>query len=660
MVAAAAYASQDSQTPPRMKFLAQVAFIVRAEVLFFARFPKLLIATALVAWIPALYALIYLSSVWDPEAHSGALPVGLVNLDEGVEYRDHVFNMGWDVSNGLRKKQTFGFKDIADADDARRQVRAGALAFALIIPKDFSSNAVPGKEAGAGKIVVFASEGNNFESARIAKLFAKELGHDVNETLNERRWKLVLSSAAGSQRSVDRLHEGVAQLRGGVKELAVGATQTASGAHALAKGSDQVSSGVSQFTSGAKQLAVGLKTMEANRARNSELNRLKAGAEEMATAQIDMGKGLGDLKDGSKRLVDGVSIFRTEAKSRLLVPSSVVDGLDQVHGGASQLDSGLLTATIEQQKLIDGSASLSTGVHAITTGMRTLQAGVRSMVKKLPADSELDELDNGARKLNTGTLALADGAQKVKAGVDRINAGVDLLQSALPPGVEQPEGSAQGLATSVQPRLEMEATVANSGSAFAPNVIPAALWLGAGIAAFLVHLRVLPRQAQNFSRLAQAVGKIAVPASIVLLQAVCLWFVVVVVLKISIAHPVAFVLVLGVTSVTFLTMVFALTRAFGDAGKALSMIFLAIQITSSGGVLPIELSGGFFASISPWLPLTWVVHALKASLFDAYGGAWQHPLGWVALAGCATLISTIWIGHWRFIKPSAMRPAVDF
>jgi putative membrane protein len=216
------------------------------------------------------------------------------------------------------------------------------------------------------------------------------------------------------------------------------------------------------------------------------------------------------------------------------------------------------------------------------------------------------------------------------------------------------------LATSVQPQLEIEATVANSGSAFAPNVIPAALWLGAGIAAFLVHLRVLPRHAQFFSRLAQALGKITVPASIVLLQAACVWFAVVVVLKISVAHPVAFVLVLGVASVTFLTIVFALTRAFGDAGKAFAMIFLAVQITSSGGVLPVELSGGFFTSISPWLPLTWVVRALKASLFDAYGGAWQYPLTIVALAGCATLVSTIWIGRWRFIKSSSMRPAVDF
>jgi putative membrane protein len=101
-----------------MKLFGQIAFIARSEAQFFARFPKLLLATALVALIPAFYALIYLSSVWDPESHSGALPVGLVNLDEGVEYRESVFNVGWDMAATLRQKKTFGFVDIHNADEA--------------------------------------------------------------------------------------------------------------------------------------------------------------------------------------------------------------------------------------------------------------------------------------------------------------------------------------------------------------------------------------------------------------------------------------------------------------------------------------------------------------------------------------------------------------
>jgi putative membrane protein len=121
-----------------------------------------------------------------------------------------------------------------------------------------------------------------------------------------------------------------------------------------------------------------------------------------------------------------------------------------------------------------------------------------------------------------------------------------------------------------------------------------------------------------------------------------------------------FALALTLSSATFLCIVFALTRVMGDAGKAASMIFLAVQLSSSGGILPVELSGTLFSEISPWLPLTWVVRAMKISLFSAYGNEWQHPMAVIAITCLIALTSACWLGRWRYLRPSAMRPAVDF
>jgi putative membrane protein len=131
-------------------------------------------------------------------------------------------------------------------------------------------------------------------------------------------------------------------------------------------------------------------------------------------------------------------------------------------------------------------------------------------------------------------------------------------------------------------------------------------------------------------------------------------------LNIQIAQPGLFALTLALSALTFLSIVIALTRVMGDAGKAVSMIFLAVQLSSSGGVLPVELSGTLFSNISPWLPLTWVVRAMKISMFEAYGGAWQHPMAVIALTCLAALLSACWLGRWRYVNPAAMRPAVDF
>jgi putative membrane protein len=643
-----------------MKLLSQILFILHLEAQAFTRYPKLFAATLLVAFIPALYAFIYLSSVWDPASRIGALPAGLVNLDQGVEYRGQVFNAGWEVAASLRKKKTFGFKDFASEDEAREQVRTGSLAFALVIPRDFSSNAIPGHEAGAGKLVVYTSEGNNFESAMLARNFARELGHDVNESLNEKRWRLVLLNAAGSQRNVDRLREGVNQLRSGAHDLSKGMLPLVSGARQAVSGSQRINGGVDQLNNGMRQLGTGLKTLDAKRPRNSDLDKLKVGAEQLVAGHAELGKGMTELQAGSRAIRSGVASFRDQARDSILVPAKVSENLDQLYTGVTQLDNGIQSAAEAQGKLEDGADKLSVGVGNLATGMRTFNQGLRTMVQKLPEDSQLDELDRGTDALVNGTTALAEGTQNARQGADRLSAGLDLLWDSLPGDVDKPDGSAKGLANSVSPVVEVAAPVPNSGSGFAPNIIPAALWLGAGVAAFLIHVRVLPKGAQNFSGPAKLLGKMSIPLLIVLLQAALLYATVVWGLQIQVARLDQFTLTLALSSATFLCIVFALTRLMGDAGKAASMIFLAVQLSSSGGILPVELSGTLFSEISPWLPLTWVVRAMKICMFGAYGNDWQRPMAVIAITCLIALASACWLGRWRYMRPSAMHPAVDF
>lgn len=133
-----------------MPFFRDATAIICGELTLFRRFPKLRVAAAGIIVIPALYALIYLSSVRDPSAHTGELKAAIVNLDQGLNYRGQLVNMGQEVASSLKEKRTFGFVDVPVEEDAKRDVRLGHLAFALIIPKDFSANAVPGNEAAGG------------------------------------------------------------------------------------------------------------------------------------------------------------------------------------------------------------------------------------------------------------------------------------------------------------------------------------------------------------------------------------------------------------------------------------------------------------------------------------------------------------------------------
>jgi putative membrane protein len=201
------------------------------------------LAALIVACIPSVYALIYLSSIWDPGSQSTALPVGLVNLDKGVNYRNSTFNIGTNLVEQLKSQHAFGYQDIASEEQAKSLVKKGVLAFAVIVPDDFSANAVPGLESGLGKLVIYTSAGNNYESSILATQFSKELGEDVNRTLNEQRWALIISSSAGSQQNVERLREAFEQLRAGAKELAGGSAIAESGSANVQKGAIRLARG---------------------------------------------------------------------------------------------------------------------------------------------------------------------------------------------------------------------------------------------------------------------------------------------------------------------------------------------------------------------------------------------------------------------------------
>ena len=633
--------------------------LVRLELHFFLHYPKMLLSAAVVVLIPALYVLIYLTSVWDPAGKTGALPVAIVNLDQGLVYREHAFNVGRDVSQRLKAKPAFAYVDHVSESEARQRVRTGELAFALIVPTDFSLNAIPGAQAGAGKLVVFTSEGNSYPSAGLARRFAEDLGREVNQSLNEQRWTLVLADAAGSQRSLTQLHDGVVQLRKGATELVAGAQQTSRGAEALNRGAVRLDQGVGQLSSGVKELGGGLRSMFAQRPRNTDLRRLEEGAQALASGHDELGKGLTELYQGTLRLQKGIDGFRAEADNSLFVAAQVKEGLGQLGQGASALETGLKSANAAQQKLGDGADQLSTGVGTLTTGMRSLNAGLRTMVTQLPDDGKLDELARGAGNLSSGSIALKQGTQQVMQGAQHLVGGLDLLEQALPASGKKVDGNAQGLAKSVQPTVEVAAAVQNNGSAFAANIVPGALWLGASLAAFLIRMRSLPRQALRYPALACAVGKAAVPLVLVLLQALLVWASLLWVLQIQALQVGALALTLALAAMTFLWVVFALTRALGDAGKALAMIFLAVQLSSSGGILPVQLSGGLFALLSPYMPITWVVIAIKASMFGAFEGNWLGALQWVVLWGVLAALTATFVGRWRFVKPSALRPVLD-
>ncbi len=611
-------------------FFRSVGRIAAADAALLRRFPRYLLAVIAIAVVPSLYALIYLTSVWDPNANTHALPVAIVNLDAGLQYQGHAVNVGAELTKSLVAMGTFGFKPMSDADAARRAVRSGALAFAIVIPSDFSANAVPGVQPGAGKVLVILSEGNNYVSAGYARRFAEDLGHRVNETLNEQRWEQVLINADGSGKNLDTLRDGMAQLKAELLALESGLARN----NALA----------SQWATGVRQVGSDLRALDDKWPLEPESRALKNGLQRMVARQRELSSAIELAQGEVDRLAQGFASLQEPATSAAVAGNQGASAVELAAARAQVRDR--LSAAIESSnRLAAGLARADAAVTRLADKAGSASEGVRGASARLPQSVALDSL-------------VASGKSALDA-TTRLRFGLEMAGSILPASPGKPDGSARGLADSVEPTLDILAPVANNGSAFAPNMVAMALWLGAVMIVYGFAMQTLPTELADSSRLARTFGKFVIPGATAMVQSVLILLVPVWGLGIPTPNPATFMLTLLVSALAFLAMVVLLLRAFGEAGKLIAVLLLTVQLAAGGGVLPIELSGGLFRAIHEWLAFTWVVRALRASLFGAFDGGWFQAWAVVATVGCLAFLASAFLGRWKLVPAADLRPPID-
>jgi putative membrane protein len=641
-----------------MRLLRQIYRIARLELLSVFSQTQWLVTTCVVSVIPAMYLLIYLSSMWDPASHTRSLRVGLVNQDKGYTYRDQMVTMGGELVSRQMRKADLGYFPLATPDKARELVKSGELAFAIIIPPDFSALALPARMADEGRLEIYASAGNNYQTYLIAKKYAEELDAELNQALNEQRWKFVLTSSMASN-DLFELKSALTKIQSGTQELNTGLQSVHRNSGRITQGVSQLSDEVNKLTTGSQQVAQSLRSMEVALPPSEDVRRLRIGAEELAVGHLEFDKALGNLHAGSVRLYQGVDQFKQSQSSVPFFSTGLLEAIDPLHTGLHDLREGIVKAQSGHTQLTTGSESIRDSVKTLAFGVRDLRAGLRQMIVKLPENAQLAQLGQSATDLASAQSELEHGLMRISDGGVFLQSSTQLLLNRMPTQVNLIEGSPEGLAHSVVSELKVVSQVNHLGAAMVPNVIPVAIWLGAGIAVFLIRGRHIALLARRYSSGAKLWGKAVVPLCIVGLQSLLsmglltLWF------GLQVDHLLAWISLILCTAISFVFVLLMFIKLTGDLGKALAMLLLALQISASGGVVPIELSSEFFSTLSPWLPMTWVVQGLKAAMFSAYAGDWLRPLiQTLALTVICALI-TMAVGRWQYCRVSRLRPMLD-
>lgn len=283
------------------------------------------------------------------------------------------------------------------------------------------------------------------------------------------------------------------------------------------------------------------------------------------------------------------------------------------------------------QQLADDAASLAANVGA---GMENLRSAGSGLSDSAGSASSLmggaaDKIDAVIQKLHdaaAGLDELADGISQALATGD-----TELLRQVLGSDSQM---LAKALAAPVGIERVAVFPVDNFGSAMAPLYTTLALFIGSLLILVVVKPTVSERAREELADPKPHqlfLGRFGLMAFLSLAQTTLMGLGNLLFLQVQVADPMLFMLCFWTAGLVFTFLIYALVAAFANLGKAIAVLLLIVQVTGCGGSFPLQLLPPFIQGLSPWLPATHVVNAMRAAMFGAYGNDFWIEMGLLLL-----------------------------
>ncbi|NMW65481.1 YhgE/Pip domain-containing protein [Mobiluncus mulieris] len=318
---------------------------------------------------------------------------------------------------------------------------------------------------------------------------------------------------------------------------------------------------------------------------------------------------------------------------------------------------------------------------------------------------------------------LADTAQKMRDGASRLDRAreqitstrgeVDLDQIAATLGAD-PKSFARLISSPIAVQRNAVFPVATFGVGMAPLFTVIALWVGALLAGVFLRTDISPNVGQRYldsvadrkhpdtaasadtnaaesSQSAEPstksgeirptpAAKSAVKAAVKkpvfigaqeylgryfmfwaigMAQSTLLMIGLIVFVEIEPAHPFLLILAGWIISTVFTNIVYTLVVALSNAGKALAVVLLVLQISAAGGAYPLELLPQWFQNISPWLPATYAINLMRSAIAGIYAGDFAYNLAIILLFLIPNLVLGLVLRHTIAERIHDMNKAIE-
>lgn len=626
--------------------------------------------------LPALYAWFNIYSNWDPYGNTKNIHIAVANMDEGwTNEKGEKLNMGADVVEELRGKDSIGWVFV-DEEEAVEGVRSGQYYAALVIAKDFTYSMYHGvmenienphityyvngkKNAVATKITdtavgtVQGSINRQFIKVVTEQIFTEANGlseelededavaefigklEKVNEDLLQ--YDDMISHfvegneylGAVTEDAVDKIGDGQAKIADGVSKVDDGREVLAANQLSFNQFSAQVSTSLTnietsignisrkiadaQLETDAQTLATDIATIQEDmKALDDELEDLKANPS-LPSGTVDAIEKAQDAL-AAMPVVDAQTVRSATAESIKAVQNSLA-GYQQTIASVNDMYNNQIVPQINN--LMESMEDTLDATGRMLNALGTTAGGVGDILTGL--DTTLDAANITLGELQT---VIENTSAKLTRVLEELHdaSAEEQLQIILNLLAEDPETLGNFFSEPVQVEENYIYEIANYGSGVAPFYTTLAIWVGMTILVSLIKVHADTAGLANvrahelffgryllFFLLSQIQTLVIVLGNLFLFRIQCL-------------HPFLFWLAAAFTSLTFSLLIYALTIAFGDIGKALVVVVMVIQIAGSGGTFPIEALPGFFRAVYIFFPFPYAIDAMR----ECIGGMYQN------------------------------------
>lgn len=354
--------------------------------------PTFIIVMIGISLIPALYNIIFLSSMWDPYGQLPDLPVAVVNNDKEASYNGNTMAIGKDMVSNLKENKTLDFHFV-DEDEGKKGLEDGDYYMVVTLPSDLSEKAasILTDHPEQMQIDYQTSSGHSFIASKMSDSAMTQLKQNISTNVTETYTKALFNKMIDLKDGMSQAASGSEKLTDGANQLVAGSQTLTTNLHSLADSSLTFSNGTEQFTRGLSSYISGVEQLHLG------LGNFNSGLVTYTGAVSQLDRGLGQLSSKSPELVRGINQLYTGVES-------YTGGVSQLNAGLTQFSSGVSAYTNGVGNLATGANQLSNQSATLRMGMEQLSEGIQQLSSKLDASSgkkdQINQLSSGLNQLN--------------------------------------------------------------------------------------------------------------------------------------------------------------------------------------------------------------------------------------------------------------------